>query len=174
MKRSVLVAMVGSLIMAACGRGELTVTAPSTSSAGTFVAAAGPSIGGMVQSIEKPTRGIAAARIEVIEGANAGKFAMSDDTGSFALLGLTAGSARLQVSKSGYESWTSKPFDLQADTKLGIELFPSSPANASGTRATGRCNDGSWTWSTSFVDACANAGGLAYGVCPGPLCKSAL
>jgi hypothetical protein len=165
-------AMAGSLAIAGCGRGELTATSPTTPSAGTFAVASGPSIGGMVQSIEKPTRGLIGARIDITSGANAGKFAVSDDTGSFGLLGLAAGPTRLHVSKTGYEAWSSKDFDLQADTKLAIELFPTPPANSSGARATGRCNDGSWTWSASRADACVNNGGMAYGVCPGPLCKS--
>ena len=61
-----------------------------------------------------------------------------------------------------------------SDTKIAVELFPTPPTNSSGATATGRCNDGSWTWATSRADACVNSGGLAYGVCPGPLCKSGM
>ena len=87
-----------------------------------------------------------------MQGPNAGKSAVSDSTGSFAIFGVTPGPAKVQVSKGGFQSWTSKDFDLQGDTKLAVELFPAPPTNASGA-ATGRCNDGSWTWSTSHSDA---------------------
>jgi len=131
-------------------------------------------VGGIVESIEKPNRAIGGAVIQITQGVNAGKTTVSDDTGSFAILGLTRGPATVQVSKSGFVTWTSKDFDLQNDTKLGIELFPTPATSSGGTAATGRCNDGTWTWATSRADACVNNGGLAYGVCPGPLCKSGI
>ena len=131
-------------------------------------------VGGVVQSIEKPDRAVGGAMIQITQGANAGKSAVSDDTGSFAIFSLTPGPATIQVSKIGFVTWTSKAFDLQNDTKLAIELFPTPATNPSGATATGRCNDGSWTWSTSRADACASNGGLAYGVCPGPLCKTGM
>jgi Carboxypeptidase regulatory-like domain len=129
-------------------------------------------VGGIVQSVEKPNRTVAGAVIQITQGANAGKSAVSDDTGSFAILGVTPGPAKVQVSKAGFVTWTSKDFDLQNDAKLAVELFPTPATSSGGTAATGRCNDGSWTWATSPADACVNNGGLAYGVCPGPLCKS--
>ena len=129
-------------------------------------------VGGIVQSVEKPNRAVGGALIQITQGANVGKSAVSDDTGSFAISGLTPGSARLQVSKGGFVTWASKDFDLSSDTKLAVELFPTPATSSGGTVATGRCNDGSWTWATAPADACVNNGGLAYGVCPGPLCKS--
>src|SRR5262245_50128813 len=175
MKRILAVFMTASLAMAACDGGipqsVSSPTAPAqTSTSATDTAFA---VGGMVQSIEKPTRAVSGALIQVMAGPNAGKSAVSDDTGSFAIFGLTPGPTKVQVSKNGFQAWTSKDFDLHGDTKLAVELFPTPPTNASGT-ATGRCNDGSWTWTTSRGDACVNNGGLAYGVCPGPLCKSGL
>lgn len=131
-------------------------------------------VGGIVQSIEKPNRAVGGAVIQITQGANAGKSAVSDDTGSFAMFGLTPGPATVQVSKNGFVTWTSKDFDLRNDTKLAVELFPTPATNSSGAVATGRCNDGGWTWATSRADACVNNGGLAYGVCPGPLCKTGM
>ncbi|HEX7798166.1 MAG TPA: carboxypeptidase-like regulatory domain-containing protein [Vicinamibacterales bacterium] len=131
-------------------------------------------VGGIVQSVEKPNRAVGGAVIQITQGANAGKSAVSDDTGSFAILGVAPGPAKVQVSKGGFVTWTSKDFDLQNDTKLAVELFPTPATSSGGTVATGRCNDGSWTWATSRADACVNNGGLAYGVCPGPLCKTGI
>src|SRR6266550_116410 len=176
MRRILAVAMVGSLAMAACGRGDLAVTTPTDTSSATSAtsAASAYAVGGMVQSIEKPTRGVSGALIEITQGANAGKSSVSDDTGSFAIFGLAPGMAVVRVSKNGFDAWTSKAFDLQADTKIAVELFPTPPTNSSGAAASGRCNDGSWTWATILANACVNNGGLAYGVCPGALCKSGM
>ena len=127
MKRIFALAMVGSLATGACGRGVLSVTTPTDTSAGTFAVAAGPSVGGMIESIEKPTRGIGGALIEITLGPNAGKSTLSDDAGSFGLLGLAAGTMRLQVSKSGYQSWTSKnrrrSLNAAAETQRGERFY---------------------------------------------------
>jgi carboxypeptidase family protein len=177
MKRILSVLMTASLAMAACDGGVPQSVSGPTASAQTSTSATDTAqfaVGGLVQSIEKPARAISGARIELTQGPNAGKFAISDDTGSFAIYGLTSGPAKVQVSKNGYQAWASKDFDLRADTKIAVELFPTPPASSSGAAATGRCSDGSWTWTASRSDACVNNGGLAYGVCPGPLCKSGM
>jgi outer membrane receptor protein involved in Fe transport len=171
------VLMTASLAMVACDGGAAqSVSSPTTTVQTALSATDGAqvAVGGIVQSIEKPTRAVSGALIQVIQGTNAGKSAVSDDTGSFAIFGLTPGPAAVRVSKNGFETWTSKGFDLQNDTKLAVELFLAPPLNPSGATATGRCNDGSWTWASSRVDACMSNGGLAYGVCPGPLCKSGM
>jgi hypothetical protein len=176
MKRILGLLMTASLAMAACDGGVSQSVSGPTALAQTTTSATDNTqfaVGGIVQSIEKPTRAVSGARIEVMQGPNAGKFAISDDTGSFAIYGLASGPATVQVSKNGYQAWASKDFNLQSDTKIAVELFPTPPTNSSGA-ATGRCNDGSWTWTSSHGDACANNGGLAYGVCPGPLCKSGM
>jgi Carboxypeptidase regulatory-like domain len=128
-------------------------------------------IGGVVESVDKPRRLISGARIEVIQGAEAGSFTVSDDTGSFLLRGLSPGPMTLQVSKPGFQTW-SKDVLLESDAKIEAELFAAPPSDGNGATATGRCNDGSWTWAATREEACVNTGGLAYGVCPGPLCKS--
>lgn len=177
MKRILPVLMTASLMMAACDgsipqsvSGPTASAQPSTSATDSTQLA----MGGIVQSVDKPVRTVNGARVEITQGPNAGKSAVSDDTGSFAIYGLTSGPAKVVVSKNGYQAWTSKDFLLQSDTKIAVELFPAPPTSPSGAVATGRCNDGSWTWAASRVDACVNNGGLAYGVCPGPLCKSGM
>src|SRR5205814_1190552 len=95
MKRMLAMLMTASLATA-CGRGALSVTTPtdtnSAANAGSGTASA-YAIGGMVQSIEKPIRGVGGALIEVSQGANVGKFTISDDGGAFAMFGLTPGTA---------------------------------------------------------------------------------
>ena len=177
MTRMLAVLMTASLATVACdGGGVQSVSSPTT----TAQAAASATdrtqfaVGGIVQSIEKPTRAVSGALIEVMQGPNVGKSAVSDDTGLFAIFGLTPGPANVRVSKNGFQTWASKDFDLQSDAKLAVELFPMPPTTSSGAVATGRCNDGSWTWTSSRGDVCVNNGGLAYGVCPGPLCKTGM
>jgi hypothetical protein len=176
MSRILAVLMIASLTMVACdGNSVQSVSSPTATAQPASPATnnAGLAIGGIVQSIDKPTRIVNGALIEVIEGPNTGKSVVSDNTGSFAIFGLTAGPAKIRVTGSGFQAWTSKDFDFQSDVKIAVELFPTPPTNASGATATGRCNDGGWTWSSSRADACVNNSGLAYGVCPGPFCKSA-
>jgi hypothetical protein len=176
MTRILAMLMTASLAMAACDGGvPQSVSSPTASAQPTSSATdnAQFAVGGMVQALEKPTRAVSGAVIEITQGPNAGKSVVSDETGSFAIYGLASGPALVRVTKNGYQPWTSKSFDLQSDTKIAIELFPMPPTNASGASATGRCNDGSWTWASSYGAACLNNGGLAYGVCPGPLCKAA-
>ena len=176
MKRILAVLMSATVTMVACDGGVAqSVSSPSVSIQSGTSASDNPNpyvVGGMILSIEKPSRGISGALIQLTQGPNAGKSVVSDSDGSFAIFGLAPGRSTIQVSKSGYQTWSSKDFDLQSDNKLAIELFPTPPTNSSGASATGRCNDGGWTWSTSLADACANNGGIAYGVCPGRLCKS--
>src|SRR5262245_22824623 len=176
MKRILALLISTTIIMAACDGGvPQSVSSPTApAQANTSATDTTFGVGGIVQSIEKPTRAVSGALIQITRGPNAGKSAVSDDTGSFAIFGLTTGPAGVRVSKNGFSTWTSKDFDLQGDSKLAVELFPTPPVNSSGAAATGRCNDGSWTWTTSRDNACVNSGGLAYGVCPGPLCKSGM
>jgi hypothetical protein len=167
--------MTASLATVACDGGVAQAVSSPTAAAQPASSATDTTqfaVGGIVQSVEKPNRAVAGAVIQITQGANAGKSAVSDETGSFAISGLTPGPAKVQVSKGGFVTWASKDFDLRSDTKLAVELLPTPATSSGGTVASGRCNDGSWTWATSPADACVNNGGLAYGVCPGPLCKS--
>lgn len=177
MTRMLAMLITTSLAMMACDGGRVqSVSAPTADVQPTSPATDGAlfAVGGIVQSVEKPTRIVGGALIEIAQGPNAGRSTVSDDTGSFAIFGLTPGPAMVRVSRNGFQPWTSKDFNLQKDTKLAVELFVAPPVNASGATATGRCNDNSWTWSTSRADACVNNQGLAYGVCPGALCKSGM
>ena len=130
MKRVLAVLMTASLTMAACDGGvSQSISSPSTTVQPTSSATdnTGFAVGGVVQSIEKPMRAVGGARVEVMQGPNIGKFAVTDDTGAFAIFGLTPGRVTIQVSKTGYQAWASKDFDVESDTKIAVELFPAPP-----------------------------------------------
>src|SRR5262249_43559865 len=125
MSRILAVLMTASLTMAACDDGVVqSVSSPTATAQPTSPATdnTGFAIGGIVQSVEKPTREVSGALIEVTQGPNAGKSTVSDSTGSFAIFGLTAGPATIRVSRNGFQTWTSKDFNLQGDTKIAVEL----------------------------------------------------
>lgn len=169
------VIVISSLCTAACGGASGAVTSPTPSSASpspvTPETPKSYAIGGMVTAVEKPTRFVKDARVEITSGANAGRFVVSGADGSFALMDLLPGAGTLRVSKTDFQSW-SQEFSLDNDLKIAAELFPAPPANQNGATATGRCNDGAWTWAQTLPEACILNGGIAYGVCPGPLCKT--
>src|SRR5205085_2338092 len=96
--------------------------------------------------------------------ANAASFQLS------ATARLSDGNVLLDTSKSGYQTLQSPAVAVSANTTLDIFLFATPPQDATGKTATGRCVDGSWTWSDTRADACLANQGLAYPVCPGSLC----
>ena len=175
MMRLVAILAVAGVTAAGCGEGTTrTPSSPSPASAALEPAAEGVkqhNITGTIMSVEKPIRYVADAKIEIARGADAGRFTHSDPVGDFVLAGVAAGTVTLRVSKAGFQAWT-RDIVLGANQKIGVELFAEPPVDASGAPATGRCNDGSWTWAQVHGAACTRNGGLAYGVCPGPLCKS--
>jgi len=63
---------------------------------------------------------------------------------------------------------------IDGDKQIEVVMYPTPPTNAAGETATGRCKDSTWTWTSSIPNACTDHGGLAYGVCPGPMCGAPL
>ena len=114
------------------------------------------------------------ARIVVAEGPDAGQFAVSDQAGSFTFPALSPGNVRLDATKDGYDALRVPTVAVTGTTKLDIWLFLTPPKDAGGKTATGRCQDGTWTWTETRADACTTHEGLAYPVCPGPLCTESL
>jgi hypothetical protein len=177
MTRAVAILVVTAFTCVACGDSTVPTIASPTPSASS--AAAGPAaegsktftITGTVMSMEKPVRSVADAKVEIVEGLDAARVTQSNGAGDFALANVNGGTLVLRASKAGYQTWTSSAIVLSADKKIGIELFLEPPRDANGVSATGRCNDGSWTWEQVTGLACTNNGGVAYGVCPGPICK---
>lgn len=178
MTRLVAIVTVAGFTCVACGDGlRQTISSPTPSVASTALEptsgeAKQHNITGTIMSVEKPTRFVVEAKIEIVSGVDAGRFTHSDANGDFVLAGVSAGPVSLRVSKEGFETWTREGILLADDQKIGVELFILPPTDANGVSATGRCNDGSWTWALVSGAACTRNGGLAYGVCPGALCKS--
>ncbi len=77
-------------------------------------------LSGSVASMEQPSYPlITNARIEVADGADAGRFAESDAKGVFTMAGISTGRVSLTVTKSGFETWRQS---LWIDTNMVI--FP--------------------------------------------------
>jgi len=122
---------------------------------------------GVVAEIAPNVHGIAGARVQIVVGPHT----ISDVNGVFSIYGLPAGRAILEVTKDGYVTYSNQ-IVIDRDLQMQINLYPTPPASVEGEPATARCNDKSWSWARSRVEACTSNGGVAYFVCPGPLCSS--
>ena len=109
-------------------------------------------------------------RIQITDGPDAGLVSTSDSGGSFRFAVLRPGAVGIVATKDGYLPWRVVNLNVETYPQIQITLYPVPPVNASGNSATARCNDGTWSWETSFVNLCAADGGVAYTVCPGALC----
>jgi hypothetical protein len=126
MKRFLIcVVSAAALLATACSNGTPTIMSPTAASSDLSVATSGGpvvdkyyTVGGVVQSVQKPFLALEGARIEAIGGGNDGRSTVSGDGGSFALP-LRAGNVTIVVSRDGYESWSSTLalFDNQPDLK---------------------------------------------------------
>jgi carboxypeptidase family protein/Big-like domain-containing protein len=125
-------------------------------------------LSGVVAEAAPSAGPIAGARVQIVPTDHV----ITDAHGVFAFGRIAAGRQIIEVSRDGYQTWSTE-IVLDRDTELpAVTLFPTPPANADGVRATARCNDGSWSWAQARPDACKANGGIAYAVCPGPLCAS--
>jgi hypothetical protein len=140
---------------------KLVVTA---SAANTFTLA------GVVREVAPAAKLVSNVRVVITAGADTGVSVVTDASGQFRFNTLSAGVIAMEATKDGYELWRVANLAMDQDRALDVTLYPKPPTNASGTRATARCNDGTWSWATTRTEACSMNGGVAYGVCPGPLC----
>jgi hypothetical protein len=124
-------------------------------------------------AIETPPSGkvVSGVVVQVTEGPDAGQTATTDEGGLYRFASLRTAPLTLEARKSGYLLWRVTNLMLDRDRQVEIVLFPTPPKNADGVDATARCNDSTWTWSQTRAEACAANGGIAYAVCPGPLCE---
>lgn len=127
-------------------------------------------VSGTVHEVFPNVRPVAGTRVEITAGADTGMTATSDDTGFFQFGRVTGGVIALIATKDGYLLWQVSTLTIDHDIPLEVMLYPTPPKNADGAAATGRCKDGTWSWAQTRADACTMNGGIAYGVCPGPLC----
>jgi hypothetical protein len=129
-------------------------------------------LSGVVREVAPNEHAVAGARVDIVAGLDAGKFVLSDQNGNYQFTGITQGTVRVTATMTGYQVWQSNDITLTADAKEDAWLVLIPPKDASGVTATARCKDGTWSWSTDPVAACAANGGTAYVVCPGPLCPN--
>jgi hypothetical protein len=115
---------------------------------------------------------LANVKVDVTSGPNAGAFTYTGPDGAFTIPGLSAGRLDLRVAIAGYSTWTLVGLNLAADEAINPTLFPMPPRNETGATATAQCNDATWTWTDTRDGACVGHGGVAWGMCPGPICDN--
>jgi hypothetical protein len=125
---------------------------------------------GVVRETAPNVRTLGGVTVRVTDGLDAGATATSDATGIYSFPALKGGRMTLEATADGYLLWKIVGLTLDADMAQDVTLFPVPPTDDSGATATARCNDGSWSWAATRGEACTANGGVAYGVCPGPLC----
>jgi len=132
------------------------------------------SLSGLSREVSPQPRIIGGARITITDGPDAGMTVTSDAGGQFRFASVTTGRVSLEATRDGYQLWRMTNLMVDGNKQIEVVMYPNPPVNAAGQTATGRCNDSSWTWETSVLNACSAHGGLAYGVCPGAMCGAPL
>jgi hypothetical protein len=127
-------------------------------------------LSGIAREVSPEPRILGDVRITITEGPDTGMAASSDAGGQFRFASVAGSRVSLEASRAGYQLWRMTNLTIDGNKQIEVVMFPIPPVNAAGEMATGRCKDSSWTWETSVLNACSAHGGLAYGVCPGPMC----
>jgi hypothetical protein len=150
----------------ATGSMGMTVNAPQPPPSGgaTFI------VSGLVHETAPDAKPLAGAVVRIVGGPDAGASTTTSADGRFGFVKITGGDIGLQAEKAGYIVWQLNGLQLDRDRELEVVLFPTPPKNDSGVSATARCMDKSWSWAQTRADACTANGGVAYVVCPGPMC----
>jgi hypothetical protein len=128
------------------------------------------SLSGIVREVPPTEHTLGGVRVEVVDGPDAGKFAVSDASGNYRLTGLGSGRISIAAKMPGYQLWHVDQMNLMSDAQYDAWLVLIPPTDSTGATATARCKDSAWTWDRDRVKACAGNGGIAYFVCPGPFC----
>jgi Carboxypeptidase regulatory-like domain/Bacterial Ig-like domain (group 2) len=131
-------------------------------------------LGGTVREVNPTAKMLGTVRITITSGPDAGTAVTSDASGRFRFTSISATRVSLEASRDGYLPWRMTNLMIDGDKQIEVVMYPTPPTNPAGETATGRCKDSTWTWSPSLQNACVDNGGLAYGVCPGPLCGAPL
>jgi hypothetical protein len=129
-------------------------------------------VSGYVHEIAPSEHPLSGVTIQITSGPDAGATATSDANGNYQLAGLHPGVVGLAFGRDGYYTYRINSLTLSQNTGIYVWLYPTPPSDASGTSASARCNDGSWSWAGSRDQACTSNGGIAYTVCPGALCET--
>ena len=143
------------------GSAKLTVARPPGAS--TFALA------GIAREVAPNSQPLAGVRIEVTAGADFGLTTTTASDGSFGFPSLKRGLTAIEAFKDGYLLWRIGNWMVDENKQLIVSLFPIPPKDESGVTASARCSDSTWSWAKLQMLACADSG-IAYVVCPGPLC----
>jgi len=154
-------------MVTAVSDGTVSITATYQGISGTLKTTVSPlvvfAIGGAVSEVGFGA--IAGARVQVIDGPSSGSSAMTDAGGTFLLRDVRAGvKCTLQTSFDGFVS-DQRSIALTHDAVVNVSLLRTPPSGA-----TARCRDRSWSFAADRTKACVGSSGVAYWVCPGPLC----
>jgi hypothetical protein len=144
----------------------MTLSAPQPTQPTTFA------LSGVAQETPPTTRPLEGVKITIIQGPDTGKSTTSDSFGMFRLSQLQPGVIGAEAVKDGYFVWRLTNLTIERDQDVSVLLYPTPPKDASGAYATARCNDASWSWAMTRAEACTQNGGIAYVVCPGPMCQT--
>jgi Carboxypeptidase regulatory-like domain/Bacterial Ig-like domain (group 2) len=162
-------------LVTVAGTGDVELRATYQGVAGSFRLVARPAplvaLWGTVREVQPNQHPLAGARVEIVDGDDAGKFAVTDANGNYTFLAVSMGRASLVVTLDGYQTWRLNNLPLPGNTLEDPWLVPVPPRNTSGVSATARCRDGAWSWEVNQEIACKGNNGIAYFVCPGPLCR---
>lgn len=121
---------------------------------------------GTVAEIPPGFAAVPNARIEIVAGANMGNVTTSDANGNFSFGTMRGDDYTFKVSRDGYQDLQQKVALTRDLTNISVLLYPAPPAGA-----TARCKNRSWSYAPTRASACTADGGVAYWVCPGPLCN---
>jgi hypothetical protein len=127
-------------------------------------------VSGVAHEVSPDSRLLAGVQVTITDGPDAGQSVVTDANGRFRFAALSAGVVAVEANKGGYDAWKVANLTIDGDRQLDVVLYPVPPTDPSGKPATARCNDGSWSWDDKFANACTDHLGVAYTVCPGPLC----
>jgi hypothetical protein len=141
---------------------DMTINAPAQ--AGTLA------LSGVAFEPPPTPKPVAGLTLRIIQGPDTGQSTMTDAAGHFMFPPLHPGEIGVEAVKDGYLPWRLTNLMMDHDRDLQVVLYPTPPVNGAGMSATARCNDASWSWAQTRAEACAANNGIAYTVCPGPLC----
>ncbi|HEY7290857.1 MAG TPA: Ig-like domain-containing protein [Vicinamibacterales bacterium] len=144
----------------------LSLTAPQPTGPATLA------LSGTATETPPGAKPLAGVTLRLVAGPDTGQMTTTDASGHFLFPPLHAGEIGIEGTKDGYLVWRLTNLALDHDRDLQVLMYPTPPQDASGKSATARCNDGTWSWAATRADACSANGGVAYTVCPGPLCES--
>jgi carboxypeptidase family protein/Big-like domain-containing protein len=143
------------------GSAKLTMARPPGAS--TFA------LSGIAREVAPNSHPLAGVRIQVTAGADFGLTTTTASDGSFRFPSLKQGLTAVEAYKDGYLLWSIGNWMVDEDKQLIVSLYPIPQKDENGVTASARCTDSTWSWAKLRMLACADSG-IAYVVCPGPLC----